>query len=135
MNDFSSPRSITACRMETEDIDDGCSSVNSATSKILGTLSDIEGDFDLALPTEFPFPVKATLEKDVVVEQSNPVVGDGKSEKIVPASTEKSSTESTEASKPTTTLEIIIPVAAVAKPTKVVVKSTTIVHKRRTHCC
>ncbi len=41
-----SPRSITAGRTETEDVDDGCSSVSSVTSNIRGTHSDVEGDFD-----------------------------------------------------------------------------------------
>ncbi len=85
--------------MEVENLNDGCSAVSSAILKILGTLSDFEGDFDPALPTKFPSLVKATLEKDVVVEESNPVVDDEKSEKIVMASTEMSSTESAQTKK------------------------------------
>lgn len=49
-------------------------------------------------------------------EESKPVVGDGKSEKIVPASTEKITTKSAEASKPTATSEILIPDITVVKP-------------------
>ncbi len=43
--------------------------------------------------------------KDLVIKDTTPEVGDGKSEKIVPVSSVKESTEGSEASKPLATLE------------------------------
>ncbi len=87
---------------EAEDIDDACSSVSSATSKILGTHSDSDRDFDPDLQTEYPSPVKYTTDKGVFIEETVIIADDGKSEetKIVPVSTEKSSTDNGEASQP-----------------------------------
>ncbi len=64
-----------------------------ASSKILGTHSDVDEDFDLELPTVFLSPVKATPEKDVVVDETITIADNGNS-------MEKSSTNSAEASQP-----------------------------------
>ncbi len=97
-----SSRSSAAGRTDTDDIDDGCSSVSLATSKILGTHSDSDWEFVPDLSAEFPSLVKATPEKNVVVDESINISDDGNSAetKIVHVSKEKSSTESTEASQP-----------------------------------
>ncbi len=44
--------------------------MSSASSRILGTHSGIDKDFDLDLPTMFPSPVKIIPEKDVVVDET-----------------------------------------------------------------
>lgn len=82
--------------------------MGSATSNILGTHSYFEGDIDPDLPTEFPSIIKATPEKDVVIDEAKTVADEGNSEKILLVQTEKSSMESAEASKPAATPEILI---------------------------
>ncbi len=66
------------------------------------THSDEEKYFNPELPTEYKSQVLANPEKDLVIKDAKPANDEGKSEKTVPESTEKSSTESPEASKPKT---------------------------------
>ncbi len=64
------------------------------------TLSDDDNDFNQDIPTKYKFQVKANPEKELVVEEAKPEVDEWRPEKIVALLTKKSTTESTEVSKP-----------------------------------
>ncbi len=63
------------------------------------TLSDDSSDFNPDLQTEYKPPSKANPEKDLVVVVTKHEIDEGKTEKKIPESTTKSSTESSEASQ------------------------------------
>ncbi len=63
------------------------------------TLSDDKCDFNPDLPTEYKPPVETNAEKDLVIMVTKHEVDEGKTEKKVPESTMKSSTQCSEASK------------------------------------
>ncbi len=65
-NPANNSRSPAASRT---DLDDGSTSVSSASSRILATHSDVDKDFYPDLTKVFPSPVKVTPEKDVVIDK------------------------------------------------------------------
>ncbi len=89
-----------------DDDNDG-SSISFTRTITMDTQSNDERSFNPALPTGYEETDQATPLKDVVIEKANIEVDEGKSEKIVPLLTKKSTTERAEASKPPAKLETL----------------------------
>ncbi len=85
--------------------DDDGASISSTHTVVMDTQSDDERSFDPDLPTGFKETDQTTPAKDVAIKSAHTEVDKGKSEKKVPESTTRSSTESSEASKPKTSTD------------------------------
>ncbi len=106
VEDVGGPHSLIISRTEDAILDDGdATSISSTKSNEMKMMSDDNDDFNPDLPTEYKAPVEADRKKDSVIGESKADLDKGKTKKKVPESTEKSSTESSEASKPKTSMD------------------------------